>query len=229
MDSSLLRLRNTEQNQTGFSFIPELFDLLTGFVQRQLVVFVIVVPCCLALAAVYLLVTPPHFTAKLSLVIDNYSVRPLSQGQAANSRTIDSSQVDTQVEILRSEAIALAVVNQLRLADMPEFVEPGGIGGKLRGLFQSKEATEPERIRSAMQRVMENRIVSRVGRTYLIEIGFTSLSRDIAADVANAIAEAYIVNQLDTKYQATKRASVWVQDQLAELQAQSLAADRAVV
>ncbi|MGA2129922.1 MAG: polysaccharide biosynthesis tyrosine autokinase, partial [Xanthobacteraceae bacterium] len=49
-----------------------------------------------------------------------------------------------------------------------------------------------------------------------------------AARVANAIADAYIVEQLDTKYQATRRASVWLQERIAELRNQSNTAAREV-
>jgi len=42
-----------------------------------------------------------------------------------------------------------------------------------------------------------------------------------AAQVANAIADSYIVDQLEAKYQTTKRASGWLQDRIAELRNQA--------
>ena len=47
--------------------------------------------------------------------------------------------------------------------------------------------------------------------------------------IANAIADAYIVDQLESKYQATRRASVWLQDRIKELRQQASDADRAVL
>ena len=47
--------------------------------------------------------------------------------------------------------------------------------------------------------------------------------------VANAIADAYIVGQLEAKYQTTRRASTWLQDRINELKAQATSADRAVL
>src|SRR6185295_9892114 len=41
--------------------------------------------------------------------------------------------------------------------------------------------------------------------------------------------EAYILDQLESKYQATRRASSWLQDRVAELRLQAVAADRAVL
>ncbi len=47
--------------------------------------------------------------------------------------------------------------------------------------------------------------------------------------MANAVADAYIVDQLEAKYQATRRASAWLQNRIRELRDQASAAERAVV
>jgi succinoglycan biosynthesis transport protein ExoP len=62
-----------------------------------------------------------------------------------------------------------------------------------------------------------------------MDIDFTSISADKSARIANAIADAYIVDQLEAKYQSTRRASVWLQDRIKELRTQATAAQRAVV
>src|SRR5262249_6996419 len=64
---------------------------------------------------------------------------------------------------------------------------------------------------------------------YVLEIRFRARNPDLAAQVANAVADAYIVDQLEAKYQATRRASVWLQDRLRELRQQASTAERAVV
>ena len=61
-----------------------------------------------------------------------------------NDLPIDTSAVESQVEILKSETIALAVIKKLHLTEDPEFVGPGGglIGtllGAVTGLFASNE------------------------------------------------------------------------------------------
>ena len=76
---------------------------------------------------------------------------------------------------------------------------------------------------------MVKRAITRVGRTYVLDIGYTSLSPDRSASIANAIADAYIVDQLESKYQATRRASAWLQDRIKELRQQASDADRAVL
>jgi hypothetical protein len=66
-------------------------------------------------------------------------------------------------------------------------------------------------------------------RAYVIDIGFTSHDRDKSARIVNAIADVYIDDQLNAKYQATRRASLWLQERIAELRTQATAAERAVL
>ena len=91
-----------------------------------------------------------------------------------------------------------------------------------------KFGQEAELTKRAVGAVMGGLSVKRVGLTYVIEIGFQSKSTVGAAQIANAVVEAYIRDQLDAKFQATRRASAWLQDRIAELKEQSANAERAV-
>ena len=68
----------------------------------------------------------------------------------------------------------------------------------------------------------------RVARTYVLAADYTSPDRDKAAAIANAFAEAYLTDQLDAKFDATRRAAGWLQTRIAELKQQSLDADFAI-
>ena len=65
--------------------------------------------------------------------------------------------------------------------------------------------------------------------TYVIEIGFKSIDPDRAAEIANAVADGFIVDQLEARYQTIRTATTWMQDRLNELRSQVSAADRAVI
>ena len=51
----------------------------------------------------------------------------------------------------------------------------------------------------------------RVARTYVLAVDYTSPDRVKAAAIANAFAEAYLTDQLDAKFEATRRAAGWLQ------------------
>ena len=60
-------------------------------------------------------------------------------------------------------------------------------------------------------------------------MAFGRYNPDRAAQIANAVADAYVDDQLEAKYQAAKRAGVWLQARLRELREQASAAQLAVV
>ncbi|MBO4227979.1 polysaccharide biosynthesis tyrosine autokinase [Bradyrhizobium neotropicale] len=204
-------------------------------VRRQFPTMIAIVSACLILALLYLFTAAPQFTSTASMVIDTRKVQLFQQQSMLGDVTIDSATVETQVEILKSENISLAVIRDLRLIDDPEFTGSGGgllgtVIGAVADLFSSGSApSEFELTRKALERFEKNRTIKRLGLTYVMEIGFTSLDPGKAAKIANAIADAYIVDQLEAKYQATRRASVWLQDRIKELRTQASAAQRAVV
>ena len=119
----------------------------------------------------------------------------------------------------------------MKLTEHPEFAGTGGgLLGRILGFFGPSEVqSEEAETRRALAAFLAKRSVTRVGRTYVLDIGFTSLNPGGSAAVANAIADAYIVDQLESKYQTTRRASRWLQDRIKELRQQASDADRAVL
>ncbi|MET4330376.1 succinoglycan biosynthesis transport protein ExoP [Bradyrhizobium sp. i1.15.2] len=211
---------------------------LTSYVEiirRQFPTIVAIVSACVILAVLYLFTAAPQFTSTASMVIDTRKVQLFQQQSVLGDIAVDSATVETQVEILKSENISLAVIRDLHLIDDPEFTGAGGgaLGAVLDfvgSLFSDGHApSEFEQTRKALERFEKNRTIKRLGLTYVMEIGYTSKDPRKAAQIANAIADAYIVDQLEAKYQATRRASVWLQDRIKELRTQASAAQRAVV
>ncbi len=62
----------------------------------------------------------------------------------------------------------------------------------------------------------------------MINITFSSLDPKTAARVANDIPEAYIVDQLEAKFEATEKANAWLTEQLQELETKVVESERAV-
>ena len=144
--------------------------------------------------------------------------------------------VDSQIEILQSENFALSVIKKLRLTEDPEFTEPSdgliGVAHKIKSILfgsKKKERSESELTQRAVAAFERKLKVSRVGYSYAIEITFQSLDPDRAAQIANAVADAFIVDQLDARYQTIREATTWLQERLDELRVQASAAERAVV
>ena len=210
------------------------FKSLVDFTRRRYATVVFAIAIALALGLVYILTAPSSFTATSSLIIDTHKLRVFGQQSIFNEMPLDTSAVDSQVEILKSETIALAVIKKLNLTDDPEFVRRGGLVGALVdtfiGFFSSGEpASEFSLRREAVGAFKSKLAVKRAGLTYVILISFQSYNPDRAAQIANAVANAYIDDQLESKYDAARRAGVWLQARLNELREQASAAETAVV
>ena len=62
----------------------------------------------------------------------------------------------------------------------------------------------------------------------VINITFSSLSAKTAARLANEIPEAYMIDQLEAKFEATEKANAWLTAQLQELETKVVESERAV-
>jgi succinoglycan biosynthesis transport protein ExoP len=84
------------------------------------------------------------------------------------------------------------------------------------------------RRRGAAETVAGNIDVERVGRSYVLDVSYTAQSPDLARDIAAAIADVYLVDKLNSKYEATRRAGQWLQERIEELRQQALDTDLAL-
>ena len=220
--------------------ILELIDSIKGILRRQRLLMLAILLLCLVLGAAFIFTAQPRYTATALLIIDSRKSQGIQQqSPLGTDLPLDSPTVDSQVEILKSENISLSVIKDLRLIDDPEFTGPSsGLLGVVESAMSvlsflsdsgSADSAEYQMTRKALS-VFEKRLsVKRVGLSYVIEISFQSTSPVRAAGIANAVAEAYVVDSLESKYQSSRRAASWLQDRIKELRAQASAAERAVV
>lgn len=206
-----------------------------GLISRQYPVMIITMLLCVAIAGVYLVSAPKRFTGTAVLLMDSRKMQGLqTQVGASGDNPIDTAMVDSQVEVLKSETIASAVIKDLRLLDSPEFMREdegllSGVNRLFASFFPASKPADDGLMRTAIGRIVSGLTIKRVAQSYVIEISYQSLSPDLAARIANAVAENYIIDSLESKYQASRRAAVWLQDRLKELRAQASTAERAVV
>ena len=209
----------------------DLLDALLSLARRRLAIIVLIFSLCVMCGAIYLYTAPPKFLAQAELLIDTKRSQLFQQQAVVGDIAMDSAAVDSQIQVLKSENIAASVVKDLHLSSESEFVgsKPGIVGSILSYLWPPTPTSELELQQRAVDTFRKGLLAKRIATTYVIEIGFLSLSPDRAAEIANATADAYIVDQLEAKYQATRRASGWLQDRIQELREQASTAERAVL
>ena len=183
-----------------------------------------------ACVILFISVTQPIYTARTEIIIDPKMPQLLREQTSGVSLSLDNSQVESQIAVLRSEKIAEAVVSNLKLMDDREF-QPSK-GGLFRFLMRfigwpypvNSGATDLERKRAAIGVFEEGLDVSRVGLSYAIEILYSSNDPDKAARIANAVTDAYVRDQLDSKSQTSRQGSEWLEQRIDQLRQQMNAA-----
>ena len=104
---------------------PRLPAIFLVSVRRQLPVFLVLIACCAMLGLFYLFTTPSSYTATATMVIDTRKVQLFQQRSVLGETPVDAGTVQTQVEVLKSQNVSLAVIRDLHLTDDPEFVSSG--------------------------------------------------------------------------------------------------------
>jgi succinoglycan biosynthesis transport protein ExoP len=210
--------------------IAELIDLGFGFLRRRLLLIVVIVAAVVP-AGEYLALklVPALYASTATIIIDTRKYQMFEHTTMVGDKTIDAAALESQLEILKSENVLLEVVRKLHLAEDPEFGKP--IPSALGSLLFTSPATasDYDRERRALSVLGKQLTVRRLGPTYVIEITYRSRNAERAAEVANAIGEVYIGEQLQGNYDATRRASTWLEGRLKELTDQASEAQRAVV
>jgi succinoglycan biosynthesis transport protein ExoP len=211
------------------------FGSFRALVLRQYPLMLLVLLSCVALAGAYFATAPAKYSSMAELIVDSRKSQQLQQQSPLGVEVqLDSATVDSQVEILKSENVALAVIKDLHLTDDAEFTgPPGGPLGKVIAfvsdlLLPGAGKSDYELTRKALDRFQDRLDVKRRGMSYVIEVNFESVSPQRAAQVANAVANAYIGDSLKAKYQASRVAAGWLQDRMKELRAQASVAEREV-
>jgi succinoglycan biosynthesis transport protein ExoP len=183
----------------------------------------------LAAGVLYFLIAPSTYTAASRILIDYRRLAIIGQDEYNAISKISDSAVDSQSTIIQSEAIVRGVIRKLDLDNDPEFIGRSGILSKL-GLVTSPDQLSPdERMQAAVDTFRSDLHADRVGLSYVIEIAFNSRDPDKAANVANALASAYVQDQLHANRQVAQSADTWFQGSVGALQRQAAEAQSAAV
>jgi succinoglycan biosynthesis transport protein ExoP len=201
-----------------------------GVLRRRWAVIASMLALAIAVAATYVATTLQRYTASSLLLFDVRATEPFQQ-RGYPSAAADTAYVDSQVEVLKSEAIARSVVRNLKLQSDPEFISrTGGSLGMIRKISNAivGSGTEPNEEGRAVAAFQANLTIKRIGSTHVIQIDYRSLDATKAARISNAVNEAYLADQHASKYRFSYDIDVWLRDRLDKLKAQAQNSERAV-
>ena len=199
-----------------------------------------------ALGLFYIVTSDPIYTARTQILIEPKIPQLLQQQASEINLSLDTSQVETQLAVLRSEKIANMVIDELELIDHPKFTSQEGASFSERidkllvllGLSDGLATSSPkpdvpttgdgslsldpeyEARQQAVWDFGDNLSVARAGVSYAIDIWFQARDPELAAEIANATAEAFVREQLEIRTAAASEGLRWLEARIEEVRAQ---------
>ena len=205
-------------------------DFIFDFARRRRWVILFSVLFMCGVGFIYFVVVPAPYRGVATLALESRKFQLFQQSASLGDQPIDSSaEVESQLEVLKSENLALKVIDELHLADDADFGKAAGIPIVSNLIETRRPESESWRRRNALRIFNQHYTVQRRGISYMIDIIFESANPERAAQIANAIAQAYITDQFDAKYQVTREGSKWLEGRIKEVRDQVSAAEKAVI
>ncbi|MDA9469584.1 GumC family protein [Bradyrhizobium sp. CCBAU 53415] len=185
----------------------------------------IIVPTVLALVAslaVVNLVTP-RYKSEARILIDgreNVFLRPNSD-RTEERQALDAEAVTSQVQLVLSRDLAREIIKKNKLAERPEFdpvlqgVSPLKSLAALIGIARDPFSMTPEE--RVLDAYYERLQAYAVDKSRVIVVEFQSADPELAARVANSIADGYLVLQQGVRQEQARNASQWLAGEIENL------------
>ncbi|ESX84139.1 exopolysaccharide transport family protein [Mesorhizobium sp. LSHC412B00] len=201
--------------------LRQLFASLARNWLRILVITILVT----GLAFAFAWLATPHYKATTQLKIqlsESAYTRPAGTNED-DKPVLDAEGVATEVQVISSSDILNKVAGNLHLGDKPEFNDALGMSPVARLLVIAGLKSDPAEIpleERVLTKMRDKLNVYGVEKTRAIAVEFSSEDRQLAADIPNAIAKAYMAYQADAKTTSNAAATAFLEPEIEELQKQ---------
>jgi succinoglycan biosynthesis transport protein ExoP len=191
---------------------------LIAIIRANLLIIGIIVAAMLALAVVVTMLQTPRYTSVTTLQINDQSAQILGkQDDTTQDPIVNSTDTDrflrTQVDILKSRALAERVAQKLRLVGNAKFYDAMGVRQP------TGDLTRAELDDLTIRTIEQARDVDLPRNTRLATVSFISTQPEMAAQIANAFASEFIQTNLQRRFDSSTYAREFISGQLSEARA----------
>jgi polysaccharide biosynthesis transport protein len=211
------------------------FQYAISFLRRQwlLILLGTLVGIGLFVSAFFLM--PGRYEAIATIMFDPNKVTLFTNSMVGDATLDSSTGLESQVQIISTEAVAKKAMQRLNLQDDPAFAPPtksrverwfGPTVAEYMG--RSGRRSEDWNARYRLDSFMGEVGVRRLHGTYAVNISYQSDSPARAAMFANAVAYSFLDKQIEDRSNVNRRAADWLKKRLDELRAQTATAQAAI-
>lgn len=171
----------------------------------------------------------PTYTANTTVTFESRESQTLGELESVvGGLSADQATINTEVEVLRSRGLIEKLVVSLDLINDPEFngsLRPKATfsRAKLIELISgpAPESPPPSRaylVESAVDAALGKISISNIRQSFVFRITVTTQNPAKSARIANKLADLYILDQLEVKFEATEKATAWLTNRVGQLQ-----------
>lgn len=203
-----------------------------GAVFKRLPRIILITLLLLAAAFAFLMFQPRLYESSASILIeprDNVYTRASNDAVAPNPT--DASVVSSQMELLKSRDTLLKVVDQLDLRSVPEFNGSAGGGFSPMAVITQMlgRKSAPVSVDEIVLSTLYDRMtVIQARDSRIMSVLVRSTNPQLAADIANAVANAHVTRRAQLSLSDTAEASTWLREEIDKLRVRVTDAERAV-
>jgi succinoglycan biosynthesis transport protein ExoP len=196
----------------------------------------------------------PRYTAEAKVMIRSQDSKIVDFESVMAGIGSDAGAVAGEIEILTSQSLLKRLVEELDLVADPEFnpylerknpswvkdliadgktavtdlLDAIGLSGRKDNVTLTPEEQEELEQTATVNAVRGSLSIASVRLTSVIRISATSVNARKATTISNTLANLYIVDQLEAKFEATSQANDWLSERLEELRTQVVEAESLV-
>lgn len=203
---------------------------LSVWLRKWLILGVMLVSALLAVWATTWMT--PLYRAGATLLVTSERAKLLAIEQVDQREALNSDQLQTEIELLKSRGLAERVVRQLDLVKHPEFVEQLQVGQvdetwqqRLADFFRASQPSEPlepgrralKDFDRATEKLMGALSVNPRGKSQVVAVDVLLADPDLAMSAANALVDGYITSKFEAGVATSATATAWMDSRLEEL------------
>jgi polysaccharide biosynthesis transport protein len=183
-------------------------NLFFSALRARFGVFALALLTTVLAATVVSLLLPKSYKATASLLVDANKDHEQSLSTVLIPQRERINYIQTQMDVITSERVALKVVQDLKLAESPTS----------RAAFE-KDTKGEGSIEDWLVEKLLQKLKVETSQSNVVQVSFSAADPQYSALVANAFAKAYMNTMLELRVEPTRHAAAWFDEQLKSLRA----------
>ena len=178
-------------------------------------------------------VATPLFRSTAVVILETNQEQIVDLQSVVGGLSGDTSEVNSEVEVLRARGLMGKVVERLNLAEDPEFnadLRPQTLADQVKSRIKetlgleeapivlTKEEQEQRTRDGVVSSLLEAVSVRNVPLSLVFQVTVETENPRKSARIADTIVDLYILNQIEVKFEATEQATIWLSERVSELQ-----------